>query len=129
MEYFHTPSQSCGGTIYTVSRALYLSLLSCLPYCSSLAMKPFLYSINVLTVHFYSNTILSDCIPFKNTTAAMNNLIQTHSKKDSNIVRHTTVVIRLNKTHIENTQGKHTTKKISVFVGNTYYRDTQRNYF
>ena len=29
----------------------------------------------------------------------------------------------LNKTHVENIQGKHTTKKISVFVGNTYYRD------
>ena len=61
----HTPSQSYGVTIYTVSTAFDLSLLQvlvayltipCLSYCISLAIKPFLYSMNVLTVPFPSST-------------------------------------------------------------------------
>ena len=75
MEY-PTPSLS-GLTIYTVSTVLYLSLLwgfvacltiSCLSYCISLAIKPFLYSTNMWTVPFHSSITLSDCIPFKDTT-------------------------------------------------------------
>ena len=57
--------------------ALYLSLLQeliacltipCLSYCISLAIKPFLYSTNMLTVLFHSCNTLSDCILFKDTT-------------------------------------------------------------
>ena len=39
-----------------------------LSYCISLAIKPFLYSTNVLTIPFYSSTTLTDCIPFKFTS-------------------------------------------------------------
>ena len=58
---FHTPSHSCGVTIYTVTTALCLSLLRGLvafltiPYCISLAIKPFLYSTNVLSVPIHSS--------------------------------------------------------------------------
>ena len=55
------------------SRDKYLSLfwglvtcliISCLSYCISLAIKPFLYSMNMLTVSFHSNTTLSNSIPW-----------------------------------------------------------------
>ena len=67
---------------YSLTVLLYLS-----------AIKPFLYSTNVLTVPFHSSKTLSDYIPFKDTTVAANESIQTHSKKDPNAVRRTTVVI------------------------------------
>ena len=122
-------------TIYIVSIALYLFLLQgllacltipCLCYCISLAIKPFLYSRNVLTVPFLSSTTLSNCIPFKNTIVVAYDSIQTRSKKDSDTIckMYNSSNCGLNKTHVENTQGKHTMKKISVFVGNTYYCDT-----
>ena len=73
--------QLCGATIYIVSTVLYLSLLRalvvclkipCLSFCVSLAIKPFLYSMNMLTVLFHLSTTLSDCIPFKNKTLRYN---------------------------------------------------------
>ena len=36
--------------------------IPCLSYCISLTIKPFLYSMNMLTVLFHSTTTLSDCI-------------------------------------------------------------------
>ena len=71
------PSKSWEVTIYTVSTALYLALLRglvacltipCLSYCISVAIKPFLYSMNMFIVPFYSSTTWSDCISFKDTT-------------------------------------------------------------
>ena len=79
----HTPSQSCGVTIYIGSMELYLSLLwglvmcltnPCLSYCISHAIKSFLYSTNVLIVPFHSSTTLFDCICFKDTTYIKQNL-------------------------------------------------------
>ena len=73
----HTPSQSCGVTIYTVGMALGLSLLRglvacltipCLSYCISLAIKAFLLfdeRVDCCCFFFHSSTTLSDCIPFK----------------------------------------------------------------
>ena len=68
---------------YSLSVLLYLS-------CN----KTLFLSTNVLTAPFHSNTALSDCILFKDTTVATNDSIQTHSQKDPNTVRRTTVVIK-----------------------------------
>ena len=109
--------------------------ISCLS-CISLAIKPFLYSSNVLIVLFYSSATLSDCICFKDATVAVNDSIQTHSKKDPNTVKRKSVVINdwtrlTSKILMENTQKKKQKKKktIAVFVGKTYYHDIGRTIF
>ena len=70
----------------------------------------------MLSVPFHSSTNLLDCIPFKNTKVSTKILIQTHSKKDTKTVGKTynSSKYGLNKTHVENTQGKQIMKKISA---------------
>ena len=60
------PSQSYSK--HGIIPALVLGIVPCLSYCISFAIKPFLYSMNMMTVPFHSSITLSDCISFKNTT-------------------------------------------------------------
>ena len=76
----------------SLQRLVAILTIPCLSYCNSLAINPFFYSLNPLTVPVHSSTTLSDCVPFKDTAVARNNSIQTHSKKDPNTVKRITVL-------------------------------------